>query len=391
MAAVAPALRASSARRTLGGFALSGFLAALLGAILPVWGYHLKFEFATAGHYFLGMAAGTAVAHEAGRRLRGRSSRFRLSLACAVACLGLALLSLVSPPAAAGWRIGGMALVGLALGLLNGSLFQAIHPSWRQDPAATINVAGIFFGAGCLVSALLAGALFYSAPASGILALMAVIPAAFALLYARTPAAPGGTTPRGDLRMKLLGFRNPAAILLALLVFFQFGNEWSVAGWLPVFLIHRTGMSPETSLRYLAMYWMALTLGRVAAMAVLPRMPHGRLLLGSAGAALFGCILLMGTDNAEGAAVGVLLVGLGYAAVYPLVAEMIGHRFAYYRPGQFNGIFSVALMGGLLAPAILGYAADAWGVGTVMLLPLVGTCMVVLLVLLIWLEAKIGG
>ena len=45
----------------------------------------------------------------------------------------------------------------------------------------------------------------------------------------------------------------------------------------------------------------------------------------------------------------------------------------------------------LLPPWLLGYMADAWGVGVVMALPLVGTMMVFLLVLLIWLESKIGG
>jgi hypothetical protein len=37
----------------------------------------------------------------------------------------------------------------------------------------------------------------------------------------------------------------------------------------------------------------------------------------------------------------------------------------------------------------LGYLADIWGVGAVMALPLAGTCMVFVLVLLIWLDAKI--
>ena len=51
-------LYAPSARRALAGLCLSGLLASLLGAILPAWGYHLKFEFATVGHYFLSFGVG---------------------------------------------------------------------------------------------------------------------------------------------------------------------------------------------------------------------------------------------------------------------------------------------------------------------------------------------
>ena len=116
-----------------------------------------------------------------------------------------------------------------------------------------------------------------------------------------------------------------------------------------------------------------------------------RLLVGSVVAALFGCLILFFTNNSFGATTAVLFIGGGYASIYPLVAEAIGRRFPYYHPGFFNGIFSVAMVGGLLAPATLGYAASDWGVGVVMGIPLLGTCMVVLLLLLIWVESKATG
>jgi hypothetical protein len=106
---------------------------------------------------------------------------------------------------------------------------------------------------------------------------------------------------------------------------------------------------------------------------------------------LFGCLILFLTKTGFGAASGVLFLGAGYASVYPLVAEAIGRRFPYYHPGFFNGIFSLALVGGLLAPATLGYAASAWGVGVVVGIPLLGTCMVMVLLLLLWLESKVTG
>ncbi|MGH9722407.1 MAG: hypothetical protein ACRD8O_19525, partial [Bryobacteraceae bacterium] len=54
-------MHGSAARRALAGFCLSGLLAALLGAILPAWGYHLAFEFWTVGHYFSSLAVGVLV------------------------------------------------------------------------------------------------------------------------------------------------------------------------------------------------------------------------------------------------------------------------------------------------------------------------------------------
>jgi len=45
----------------------------------------------------------------------------------------------------------------------------------------------------------------------------------------------------------------------------------------------------------------------------------------------------------------------------------------------------------MVAPASLGYAAEQWGIGAVMWVPALGTSMVFVLLLLIWLEAKVTG
>jgi fucose permease len=220
---------------------------------------------------------------------------------------------------------------------------------------------------------------------------MAFVPGLFAWLYARTPVPEIAATAHADLRQVFRDFRSLGAVLFALLLFFQFGNEWSIAGWLPLFLVRRLGMSPPASLGILALYWIALLVGRVAVVAILPKVRHSRLLGGSVLAALFGCLLLALTNILFGAGTGVVLLGAGFASIYPLVAERIRGRFPYYHPVFFSGIFSFALFGGLIAPATLGYAAAIWGIGIVVAIPLLGTCLVSALLALIWLESKVTG
>jgi FHS family glucose/mannose:H+ symporter-like MFS transporter len=178
-------------------------------------------------------------------------------------------------------------------------------------------------------------------------------------------------------------------VLLSLLLFIQFGNEWSIAGWLPLLLIQRLGVSPATSLRLLALYWLSLLVGRIAMQAILPRLRHGIVLVASGFSALLGCGILLYTNNLFGATCGILFVGGGFAAIYPVVAEKIGGRFPYYHPGFFNGIFSFASAGGLLAPWTLGIYASFWGIRAVMLVPVLGACAVFLLALLIWIFARL--
>jgi nitrate/nitrite transporter NarK len=377
----------------LAGFLLSGFLLALLGAILPAWGYHRDPpDFIAVGNYFLSLAVGIVASTAVARRIMARRGlAFLLVFACVLACAALAYLAVVSPPVSTWWRLGGTLALGVAAGFLNMALFHAISAGYQADPAGAVNRGGIWYGLGCFAATVLVAGTFYAYTVPMILGLMAVVPAVFAVLYARTAyALPSGGMP-GSIRAALKDFRSLGAVLFALLLFFQFGNEWSLAGWLPLLLIRRVGLSPSTALTILALYWLCLMLGRIIAVAFLPRVRHGRLLAASVLAALFGCVVLYFTNNAFGAAMGSLFIGGGYASIYPLVAEAIGRRFPYYHPGFFNGIFSIALLGGLLAPASLGYLAEAFGVGVVIGIPLLGTCMVVTLLLLILLETKVTG
>jgi FHS family glucose/mannose:H+ symporter-like MFS transporter len=366
---------------------------ALLGAILPAWGYHRDPpDFFAVGNYFLSLAAGILAAAAVARPVLTRKGiTFLLVLACSLACAALIYLAAISPTFSVRWRAAGLLTIGISIGLVNVGLFHAVSPAYHGAAAATVTRGGIWYGLGCLTATLLVAGTFYAYSVPAILIFMAAVPAVFGVIYARSECTFASEGAQPSLREALKDFRSPGAVLFALLLFLQFGNEWSIAGWLPLFLIRRVGLSPKSALVVLALYWLFLMTGRLGAVLILPRVRHGRLLIGSVLSALFGCLILSSTKNWFGAANGALFLGAGYASIYPLVAEAIGRRFPYYHPGFFNGIFSLALLGGLTAPATLGYLADSLGVGIVMLLPLLGTLTVMVLLLLIWLESKVTG
>lgn len=379
-------------RRCLSAFLVSGMLMSFLGAILPAWQYHLKADLAEVGEYFLSLNLGLLLsAGIAELVLARRGVKMLLVLANALACGGFLFLALSSPPAPASWRLAGMLWIGISAGLLNGGAFHAISPLYQHDRAATVNLAGMMFGLGCVITALLVAGTYYVYTVPSILVLFALVPGFYAGICAKARLGAKSIAHHTPVSQVLHDFKNPGAVLFSLLLFFQFGNEWSIAGWLPLFLIRRLGISPADSLLMLALFWLALLVGRVASQIVLKRMSHGLLLISSIASALLGTIVLSSTNNGFGAVMGILFVGAGYASIYPLVVEKIGHRFPSYHPGFYNGIFSFAITGGFLAPWTLGYFTSAWGIQAVMIVPLFGTCMVFLLVLLIMLEAKLSG
>lgn len=359
---------------------------------MPAWGYHLSEDFITAGDYFFSLGVGILLSVVTARPLLAwKGLRFALIGACSLACGSLLFLALFCPPAAVWGRFLGLGFLGLSAGLLNSALFHGIWPLYRRDPASSVNLAGALFGLGCLLAALLVAGTYYAYTVPSILILTALVPGFFALSFARGRLASEAVPEAPRIADLLREFKSPGAILLAFLLLAQSANEWAIAGWLAVFLIRRLGLSPETSLLMLGVFWSALLVGRLAAKPLLPHWSHGRLLLGAAFLALFGCLVLSMTNNTSGAIAGVLFVGAGFAPLYPLTIEKIGGRFPSFHPGFYNRIFSFSMTAGFLAPCLIGYLAQVWGIRIMMAIPAIGSCLVFFILLLLALEARLKG
>ena len=154
-------LHASASRKALGGFFVSGLLMSFPGAILPAWGYHLRSDFSTIGYFFLSMNLGMLVSlWLALILLPRRGTNVVLSIGCALAAVAMGYLAVVSPPAPDWTRILGFFVIGMAAGLLNTAVFHAISTIYQINSAATTNLAGTFFGVGCLTTALFIASTF---------------------------------------------------------------------------------------------------------------------------------------------------------------------------------------------------------------------------------------
>ena len=399
-----------SARRSarpwqiLCGLVVSGFLLALPGGLLPLWGFHIQPNFGTAANFFLVLGLGVIGGGACAQRLGRHTSLQRLlAVGYFTAAAALLLLAVAAPPAQVWYQCLALFVTGMAAGIMNTAVLEALSsrttdrdglcadtPCYESNPAAVTLTGGIFFGAGSVLAALLLAQSFGDSGAMRLLAITAVIPAMVGI-FAGFLRIDVREVPEVSLADSLEDLHSPLAILFVLLLFFQFGNEWSIAGWLPILLIDRLGLSPATAVTLLALYWGALMVGRIVAARLLRVVRHGRLLGVSAFCALFGCAALVVAGSRFGVVVGLLLTGMGFSAIYPLVAERIASRFTYYHPGYFNGIFTFALTGGILAPFALGHMAVDGGLKMIPLAVMMGSCAVFALVLLIWLGHKVSG
>src|SRR5258706_9914986 len=169
-------------RRALAGFFVSGPLISFLGAILPAWHPSSDYRFVTVGYYFLSLNLGILAAVRAAHALLPRKGiRFVLGAGAVLACAAFLGRAALPPAWPVIWRDVIVFFLGVSVGLLNTSIFQALSPLYKHDPAATVNLGGILLGLGCVMTAFLVAGTFCVYTVPSILIFVAVIPGLFAI------------------------------------------------------------------------------------------------------------------------------------------------------------------------------------------------------------------
>jgi FHS family glucose/mannose:H+ symporter-like MFS transporter len=254
-------------------------------------------------------------------------------------------------------------VLGFGGGALNGAinaLLNDIRPDRRQR---ALNLLGLYFGCGALFTPFLIGSVLESFGLRAILLglmLLSLGPFLFFLLADFPAPKHQGGFSRSELRAL---FRNPLLFLFGVLLFFQSGNEYTIGGWLSTYLGENVHMSARRAAYALAGYWTAFMLGRLAASRWAERVSSPTLVMSSAA---LGCLAVSGLIIVPGpvaASLWVILIGLGFAAIFPTILAEAGAIFVQYSGTAFGAIFVMALCGGMIAPWAVGRIAQERGVG----------------------------
>lgn len=373
------------------GMFVFGIVMAILGAILPTLFDTIRFDKAQAGNLFLFMNAGMLVMSLFFGPIVDRFG-FKLFLMGSALAVSVSFFLLAGATTYQG-VVAAVMLLGLGGGGLNGgtnALASDIHPDRR---GAALNALGIFFGFGALTMPFLIGSFLELAGLDRLLIFAAVfglVPfALFAMVRFPRPKHEQGF----PLAQAAAIIRSPLLWLCGALLFFQSGNEFTVGGWITSYLEEVIGVTARAASFLLAAYWAAIMLGRLVSVRIVDRVGKGRLVLAGAAVAWIAALLVAWSPTAAAAQAGVVLLGLGFAAIFPTTLAVIGEAFPRFSGTAFSVLFVIALAGGMTAPWVTGNVAHTHGLERGMLVPLVSCTMIVILQLVItgWSKLRPDG
>ena len=190
-------------------------------------------------------------------------------------------------------------------------------------------------------------------------ALLAAALAALALLFAVTRGRWARTPPVRARPGRQPDGRFGAAALLQVVAFFLYtGLETAAGQWSFAVLSEGRGLSLTVAGAATAVFWTSLFLGRIAVGFVADALGADRLVRTGALTALGGAVLFALLPGAT-AMVGLAVLGLGLAPIFPMLMKRTAERFAVATAARLFGLqVSAAMLGALAVPSLGGLIAD---------------------------------
>lgn len=354
-----------------GGIFVFGIVLALLGTLfgLPGMRERLGLDLAGQGDVFLLLFAGIFCATALVGPLVDRIGS-KWVLATSSLLVGVALLVFLAARSFAGAATGAF-LLGLGGGGLNTTANVLVSDLFDESRAARLNVLGTFFGVGALCIPLAAAALAAWLSIAQLLAAASTLALLTAMAYAALRFPPPKESEGFAWSEAARVVRYPGVLLFGVLLLFQSGSEAAVGGWTSTY-VGSLGWSSRVATWVLAGYWAGLMIGRLVSARLPAQWSKPLVLLASGAGSVAGCGLLLTASSIASVAAGVALLGLSYANVFPVTLAMVGDRYSRFTGTVFGLLFSIALVGGMVFPWVVGQVSQRLDVRAGMLVPLVG-------------------
>ncbi|MFC9687852.1 MFS transporter [Kribbella sp. NPDC056951] len=252
------------------------------------------------------------------------------------------------------------------LGATSGATDVAVNATGSAAEADTgrplMNLAHGLFSIAVVVASLGTAAL--RASGAGALPVLGGVFILIALLAA-VVLAPGSTHIKPVVAEKAPRRLEPALLVFGGLCALAFVVENAWQSWSAVHLDTTLGAAPALASSAPAVFAAAAATGRISGNALLRRLKPAQLLVAGGVIAAVGSALAAVAGNAWLALVGIAIAGLGTSVCAPTIISMAGAWAGpERRASAISTVTTIAYLGFLLGPAMVGAASSVWSLPT---------------------------
>lgn len=253
-------------------------------------------------------------------------------------------------------------LFGFGGGAINGATNAVVADISETNKGPNLSLLGVFFAVGALGMPFVLGALETRFSFEEIVSVIGYIPILAGVLYLFT-RFPAPKQVQGIPLVK--GFSLLRESVLLSIGFFLFclsSFEAIINNWTTTYLSEALPISGSQALYALSLYVAGMAVMRLLIGSVFRNLATRTILLISFFALLTGCVLLNSPVSYPVAVWGLILIGVGLAAGFPVMLGFVGNLYAEVSGTAFSIVLTIALIGNMLVNFLMGIVAENYGV-----------------------------
>lgn len=269
-------------------------------------------------------------------------------------------------------------LTGLGGGILNGETNTIVSDISGDDRNSNLSFLAIFFGIGALGVPFLMSTLSSRYPFETILKatsfFMLLVVIAFFFVRFPAPKQAQGFPVKEGIRL----LRQPILLLLSLALFFQSGMEGLANNWTTTYL-EAESIPREKALFALTCMVLGMTSARLVLGIILKKTNSGIVIFSGLIVIVAGIVVLL--TGIFGHTVGMTLLGIGFAPVFPVLLGYIGSLYPDLPGTAFSIALFIALIGNTSLNFAMGFISDAVGIAVFPFMLLLLVCIMAIVII----------
>jgi fucose permease len=299
------------------------------------------------------------------------SDRFGKKLVLTVSLLGYTLALLLFP-LASNFSLAfiTIVLIGGFGGTIEGTISALITDINTEQPSFYLNLAQVFFGIGAIVGPISAGILVSSGFSWQICYYF--LAGVFLLITIGFCSAKLPPLPKSD-KLTWQGFtqlvNDPKFLLICLCMVLYTGSEIGGWGWMSTFLKQNLKFTATKSSIAVAVFWSAMSVGRLICGRLSLRYPDRNIIIGLAIISTIVTILSGLLVNQIAVLLAIAMMGFGYSSLWPLIASY----GAGIHPENSGTVYALLIgcgsIGGAIIPLLMGILAQNINIRAAMISP----------------------
>ena len=253
-------------------------------------------------------------------------------------------------------------LFGLGGGAINGATSALVSDISKKEKGANLSLLGVFFAIGALGMPFLLGILENRFSYEIILSIIGIATFIVGVYYLLIKFPPPKHTGGLPVAKSLSLLKDSVLLLIAFFLFFQSAFEGIINNWTTTYLSGYLHILPGKALYALSLSVLGTTVMRLLLGSVFRNADAKKIWTISLSLLLAGLLFLSLGKLFYPAVVGLILIGAGLAAGFPIMLGYVGDRFKELSGTAFSIVFVIALIGNMIINYSMGYIVQKYGV-----------------------------